>query len=111
MSAKPDDITIKLGDEIVALRCTLGVVERINRTFGDLKQPFQRISNFDWDAYPLLIGAIIDKPVVEIKEQVFDAGMDALHPTLVRYIVRLVNGGRDPIEMKDVEEGNDAGNG
>jgi hypothetical protein len=88
------DLTIKLDGADVALRVDLAAAKATNAAFGSFVEGFRRIAELNYSAFVALTAIGTGKPVKDVEEAVFLAGMPDLVKPLSDYLARLANGGR-----------------
>ena len=91
-----NDIIIQFGGEAITLPCTLDAAKAISAFYGDLVCAFKRVAAFDVSACFAVVALALGKTRAEVEAPVFETGFDAIVPELLRYLVRLANGGREP---------------
>ncbi|MBU0726411.1 MAG: hypothetical protein KJ904_00060 [Alphaproteobacteria bacterium] len=94
-----DKITIKLGGEEVELVCSFKAHQAIQKRFGGHQPAFQSVAQLSADTAVAIIAAATDTKgeakLAELHEKVYAAGLLKMTTPLVKYLVRLGNGGRD----------------
>jgi hypothetical protein len=104
------DIPIKLGDDELVLRPTLGAAQFLSRQGGGLMGAVQRCGQYDMDTVVLVIaqGLGLGTGSKDLPAKIFEAGMHAMVPKAIRFLNTLSNGGRPPSDDGDAgAEGED----
>lgn len=98
----PNDLEIKLGDKVVTLKCDLERLRRVSDYFGGMVPAWKAVTAFELPAYVKIVAAGMGKtlPDEALEASVFEAGMQDLKPSIEKYLNRLINGGRDPVETE-----------
>jgi hypothetical protein len=94
--ATAEGVVVTLDGAPVTLRYTLGASKRIDSQFGDFVSAMRRVTNFNFESFPKVVAAGLDKSPQEVEAAVFAAGMDSLLKPLSEYLSWLCNGGREP---------------
>jgi len=94
------DLDIELNGKTATLKWKLPVQKKISAEFGGMFPAHRAIMEYDLDAYAKIIAIATERmlPDVldEVQADVFAQGMEALQPDLLKYLNRLVTGGKDP---------------
>ena len=100
-----DNIIIKLGGEDVELVPSFKASQAIHKKFGGLTPAMQATSQLNADTAVAIIAAATETKgeaaLLALHEKVFAAGLLPLTGPLVKYLVRLGHGGRDPDDIED----------
>lgn len=98
--SKDVTVEIEMGDKIYALRPKLGVMRAVSRLQGGFVGVLRKINDRDYDTMANIIclgtGATSKAATEEAEEAIFAHGIDELVKPLTRYVLVLMNGGRDP---------------
>lgn len=87
------DVRITLGGAEATLQCTLRAAREVNSQFGSFSEAYRRVAAFDFEAYVGVLTSGLGKPIKEVEDDVFAAGMPALVKPVIEYLNRLANGG------------------
>ncbi|WP_441229450.1 hypothetical protein AB7828_03845 [Tardiphaga sp. 215_C5_N2_1] len=94
------DLDIKLNDKTVTLKWKLSVQKKISTEFGGLLPAHRAIMEFDLDAFAKIVAIgtekVLPDSLDEVCGDVFATGMETLQPDLLKFLNRLVSGGKDP---------------
>lgn len=100
-----DNITIKLGGEDVELVPSFKASQAIQKRFGGLQAALEAIGKLSADTAVAIIAAATDTKgeaaLTALNEKVFATGLMTLTVPLLKYVVRLGHGGRDPADIED----------
>lgn len=109
------NISVKLGDKTVELIPTLKAARSVNHFKGGFTGALRALQqDGDMQTVAVCIAAGTDKTAPDeidaIEEAVFSSGVNDLLQPCVQFVVRLMNGGRDPAkaEGKDTKNGKPA---
>lgn len=95
--------------ESMTLRCTPRAAKDVNAAFGSFMEALRRVETIDYAACNAIVTAGSGKPRAEVENFVFDVGIANMVAPLSRYVVLLVNGGRDPSVTDGSTEGQNTG--
>jgi hypothetical protein len=109
MNVSTDGVEITLDGEPTLLRFTLDASKKINRHFGSFRAANERLADIDQDSITFVIAAALGKPVKDVEDAVFKAGMLDLYESVKVYVNWLANGGRDYVAQTEPKD--DLGNG
>lgn len=100
------DLDINLNGKTATLKWKLSVHKKISAEFGGMFPAHRAVTDFDIEAYAKIIAIaterVLPDALDEVQEDVFAAGMEALQPDLLKYLNRLVTGGKDPAPVDDL---------
>lgn len=100
------DVTIRLGDETVTLKCTLGAAMKIDQDVGGVVAAFRAVSQGNLSAIGDIIAAGSGMPNEAAREAAFRAGVASLIDPVTEFVGLCASGGRKP-----KASGKDAGKG
>lgn len=95
MNVSTDGVEVNLDGEPVLLRFTLDASKKVSRHFGSFSAANERLATIDQDAITFVVAAALGKPVKDVEEAVFKAGLLDLYEPIKVYVNWLANGGRD----------------
>ncbi|MGM4987521.1 hypothetical protein [Tardiphaga sp. 841_E9_N1_2] len=94
------DLDITLNGKPATLKWKLPVSKNIAKEFGGFLPAHRAITEFDLDAFVKVVAIgterVMPDAAEEIEADVFATGMETLQPDLLRFLNRLVSGGKDP---------------
>lgn len=100
------DLDIQLNGKTTTLKWKLPVQKKISTEFGGMFPAHRGVVEYDLDAYAKIIAIgserVLPDAFDEVQADVFATGMEALQPQLLKYLNRLVSGGKDPAPADDL---------
>lgn len=96
MSDSANEVAVMLGGREETLRPTLRAAREVNNRLGGFVEAFRRLTNFDLEAYSIIVAAGLNKKPSEVEEAVYKAGVAMLTEPLAKFVTLLANGGREP---------------
>lgn len=102
-------VKIQLDGEEFELVPTLAAMEHLNKKYENFQSVYSRLASMNFDCYAdVIIAGLLHMPkkadLNGTKQAVFEAGIIALMPSLVRFVSILLNGGREIKEGEEEEE-------
>ena len=104
---EPEAIYVELGGEKRELKPTLNAATRLARLPGGLVGVMNSLRNYELDIYVAVLAhgvGFTQQGQKGLEQKVFDAGMSNLIGPCSRYIMLLINGGRDPRAEEQKED-------
>lgn len=98
MADSANEVAVSLGGRDEVLRPTLRAAREVNNRLGGFVEAFKRLTNFDLEAYCIIVAAGLNKKSNEVEDAVFKAGVANLTEPLAKFVTLLANGGREPKE-------------
>ncbi len=105
------DVTVELGGEEVALKCSMAAATAVSSRFGGIQGALSAVSSGELTAAQFIVRQGVPLKQVsnkDLNELVYDTGLGNLYGPLTRYVLRLFNGGRDPSADAEEEADDDA---
>jgi hypothetical protein len=90
------EVSVTLNSQVFQLRCTLRALKEINTRFGNFSDAYRKITQFDFDAFTIIVAAGLGSTVRDVEADVFRTGMIELVKPCTDYLNLLSNGGRPP---------------
>jgi len=102
-----ENITVEIGGKTLELKPTLRAARVANTVRGGFTAALRGIQDGDMNTIVMVISAGIGKTkpdeINDMEETLFNEGIDKFIGPSVQFIVRLMNGGRDPAAEADKE--------
>ncbi|WAJ27540.1 hypothetical protein [Antarcticirhabdus aurantiaca] len=108
-------VTIKLGGDEYDLKPSLKAAQNVSNRFNGFQNAIAAVAGNDLSAVTYIVRQGVPLKQIstdDLNEAVYEAGTRNIIGDVMKYVVRLSNGGRDPdLEDGDGAEERDEGNG
>lgn len=100
------DLEIELNGKPAVLKHKLSVLLKIGKEFGGPVSAHRAVMNFDLEAFTKIVAIGTERALPdafdEVQAEVFGEGMESLQPQLIKFLNRLVSGGKDPTPTENL---------
>lgn len=100
------DLDISLNGRTATLKWKLPTMLKVSEAFGGMIPAHRAVMEFDIGAYAKIVAIgterVLPDAFDEVQGEVFAEGMESLQAPLIRYLNRLVSGGKDPAPAEDL---------
>lgn len=99
------DLDIELNGKTATLKWKLPVAQKIGEAFGGMIPAHRAVNEFDLAGYTKIVAIATERVLPdtfdELQAEVFATGMESLHDPLLKFLNRLVSGGKDPAPIDE----------
>lgn len=88
------EVEIELAGKTYTLVCTARAFKTVGGIGGGFGGVFQRLAQFDPDAYEAIVAAGLNKRPNDVSELIYKTGMRGLTAPLSEFVSQLMNGGK-----------------